>query len=196
MKNKKQFRAKAILLMFILVLGFTALSCRKNPPTYYIPQDLKDYCMFPVGSWWVYEDSISGEKDSIVLVEQGARIYWKENYYNEELFQEFFSSHYGELKSYGTIDWANPRNNEYIYVYTGGGGLISFFGTVKSEYIDDLFFETIVINDVSYSEIKYFHSSQYPSLNTKTYWGKNIGAIRKETNDKIWNLKSYYINNQ
>ena len=81
MKNLKYFRAKAILLMFILVLVLSALSCRK-PITYYMPQDLKDYCMFPVGSWWVYEDSISGEKDSIVLVEQGARIFWKENYYN------------------------------------------------------------------------------------------------------------------
>jgi hypothetical protein len=42
--------------------------------TLYIPQEAKDYCYFQPGTYWVYQDSATGELDSVYVYEAGAGI--------------------------------------------------------------------------------------------------------------------------
>jgi len=193
MKNKKQFRAKAILLMFIIVSVLTVISCRK-PTTYNMPQDLKDYCMFPVGSWWVYEDSISGEKDSIVLMEQSVFIDGPdENFYWESISQVFYSSLYNVNASCYTYIY---RRNPLTYNYFFGKG--SYFSTDDSFLGDNnvsyIYSDSTTINNIYFYKIKIFEEYKGTSNYGLTYWAKNIGVIKYVNPNFNWELKSYYIN--
>jgi len=64
-----------------------------------MPQEFKDYVDFPVGSYWIYEDSVSGAVDSIYLFERNITIAQPSsgNYKWEKLIQRFHSVN-------GTID--------------------------------------------------------------------------------------------
>jgi hypothetical protein len=190
---KKLTTCKICLIIIIAFIISSASSCRKDKaPTYYIPQDLKDYCMFPIGSWWVYEDSISGEKDSIVLMEQEILLVknsGRKNYFYENLKHEFFSSYDTLLTGESWV------TNENMYIYVSGWGTYcsddNEFSCTSNPYF---YYDTLNINNIKYFNIKVFRNV-YPEFTY--YWSLNIGRIRKEDkiNNKIWNLKSYYINN-
>ena len=68
---------KTINLIFISFLLIALVqSCCKKPkiPTYYMPQEFKDYVDFPVGSWWVYEDSVTKKLDTVSLINSATDI--------------------------------------------------------------------------------------------------------------------------
>ncbi len=65
------------MLLFAFVLLLVA-SCKKDPPTSYCSEnpgacvdvrDVKDYFYFKIGSYWVYEEQTSGERDSVYIIE-------------------------------------------------------------------------------------------------------------------------------
>lgn len=59
------------LLYLIICYALGLSSCGPNDevkPTYYIDQDTKDFCIFNVGSWWVYQDSASGQRDTVTIL--------------------------------------------------------------------------------------------------------------------------------
>ena len=63
-------KIRSYILISFLLLIFVQ-SCREPElPTYYMPQEFKDYVVFPVGSYWVYKDSVSGVLDTVTLQEQ------------------------------------------------------------------------------------------------------------------------------
>jgi hypothetical protein len=68
---------------FFLLLTFFMSGCRPDEisgpgtpadQTLYIPQEAKDYCYFQPGTYWVYQDSATGELDSVYVYEAGAGI--------------------------------------------------------------------------------------------------------------------------
>ncbi len=70
----KQIR-RMLLFAFVLLL---VTSCKKDPPTSYCSEnpgacvdvrDVKDYFYFKIGSYWVYEEQTSGERDSVYVIE-------------------------------------------------------------------------------------------------------------------------------
>jgi hypothetical protein len=57
------------LFIILIVLGLQ-FSCKPpDPEIVYIPEEMKPYIMFPVGSYWVYEDSATLQTDSFCLNE-------------------------------------------------------------------------------------------------------------------------------
>ena len=67
-----------------------------------MPQEFKDYVDFPVGSYWVYEDSISGNIDSIYLIDYKTYIFDPQHTcycYYEILEQNFYSSYNNHLRA-------------------------------------------------------------------------------------------------
>ena len=101
-------KTKPITILTSIFLLLFCFSCHKpdKTPKYYLPQDLKDYVMFPVGSYWVYKDSLSGATDSIVLTKQETYIeepghVW--DFYWENLRQEFYSSYYMNFNGGGYL---------------------------------------------------------------------------------------------
>jgi hypothetical protein len=63
-KKKKQLLFLAIAISTALL----AARCAK-PQTIYIDQETKDYCLFDVGSYWIFQDPATLKTDSIVIVD-------------------------------------------------------------------------------------------------------------------------------
>jgi hypothetical protein len=84
-----------------------------------MPQEFKDYVDFPVGSYWVYEDSVSRIKDSIYLYGRNLTIYELNNFYCncEKLEQNFYSSYNNHLRAQSWLISDDPS----FYVYRGYG---------------------------------------------------------------------------
>ena len=178
-----------ILFLILAIICCLASSCKKRP-TYYMPQEFKDYVDFPVGSYWVYEDSVSGIKDSIYLYGRNLTIYECEhNYCNyEKLEQNFYSSYNNHLRAQS---WLISDDTSF-YVYSGYG----YYAMRKNcnvEYIIN--YDSIKIIDEWYKNVYCIYN--YANDKTYYYWVKHIGLIKKENVDSSenWLLKSYHINN-
>ncbi|TAH25994.1 MAG: hypothetical protein EAZ07_04685 [Cytophagales bacterium] len=49
---------------------------KKTPcPVIYMEQDLKDYCVFQLGTWWVYEEEQTKAKDCVYVFSSTIDIY-------------------------------------------------------------------------------------------------------------------------
>jgi len=196
---------KSKFYLFILIISILCLasSCKKKP-TYYMPQEFKDYVDFPVGSYWIYEDSVSGIKDSIYLYGRNLTIYECEyNYCNyEKLEQNFYCLYWQQCSGISMVEEIDPL----IYTYIGPLGY--YFGdcnvgtnVYNGEYL--AYYDSLNINNKWYKEVKCFCRNNIGWNNDLIYyWAKDIGVIRKEeptspSSDTIlvWNLKSYHINN-
>ncbi|MDI6832759.1 MAG: hypothetical protein QMD02_02790 [Bacteroidales bacterium] len=183
---------KSKFLLFILIISilFLASGCKKKP-TYYMLQEFKDYVMYPVGSYWVYEDSISGNIDSINLIDYKIYIFDPEHtcYCNyEKLEQNFYSSYNNHLHAQSWLDMDDPSFYEY-----SGYGYFTMRKTWNVEYI--IKYDSLKILDEWYKNVYCIYT--YAKNKIYYYWVKNIGVIKKENVDSSenWLLKSYHINN-
>jgi hypothetical protein len=199
-------KPKKILFLILAIICCIAADCGKDndKPTYYMPQDFKDYVMYPVGSYWIYEDSVSGDIDSIYLLSYETYIFetgHSSSFNYERLEQTFYSSYW--LKQCLGISMVEYNTNPLIYIYKGLLGY--YFGDCNvgtniqhGEYL--AYSDSLKINNKWYKTVKCF-SYTYNQKFSKYYWSKDIGGIRKEeytsSTDTImvWNLKKYYINN-
>lgn len=202
-----------------LIFIFSILACmsadchkKKDNPTYFMPQEFKDYVVFPQGSYWIYEDSISGITDSMYLQMQTTKIMEPPGYndwgYNYEYIEEqLYSSYKNQINSrvsrYNEFI-SNNENGSYMYY-----GLYPLFisnisigiGCDNLKYIQ--FLDSLLIKNIWLKNIKVF-SNIDPIGNIKsikTFFCRNIGLVKMEINDntdttglKIWELKKYHIN--
>ncbi len=182
-------KTKFYLFILMISILFLASNCKKKP-TYYMPQEFKDYVDFPVGSYWVYEDSVSGIKDSIYLYGRNLTIYEPDNFYFkcEELEQNFYSSYNNELRAYSCLLIDDPSFYEYC-----GYGYYTTKANWNVEYIIN--YDSLKILDEWFKNVYCIYT--YAKNKIYYYWVKNIGVIKKENADSSenWLLKSYHINN-
>lgn len=200
-----------IATFFVLV----AADCgnKNNNPTYYMPKDFKEYVVFPQGSYWIYEDSISGIFDSIYLETQTTQILEPPSYNNwgykyEYLKEMVYSAHNNQLSMRtGRFNEYQSNNENGSYIYYGLHPLfISNIpvgsGCENLKYIQHL--DSLLINNICYKDIKIFASiSSIGNVDyIKTFFCRNIGLVKMEISDntdttglKIWLLKSYHISN-
>ena len=59
-------KTKAFTLFLFCSIAWLCFGCCKSE-TYYVDQEVKDFTVFQPGSWWVYVDSVSGRRDSVVV---------------------------------------------------------------------------------------------------------------------------------
>ena len=76
MLNLSVCNEKYLFTVFILLLW---QGCRKKDPeaisgVYLFPQEIKDYTFFMPGTYWVYQDSISGVEDCVYVINYTAGI--------------------------------------------------------------------------------------------------------------------------
>lgn len=61
-----------ILIALLFPVALAVTSCKPEekvkPEIVDIPQAVKDYAFFKVGSWWVYKDSVTGQFDTITVI--------------------------------------------------------------------------------------------------------------------------------
>jgi len=180
----------ATLMIYSIIIAFficSAISCKKEKPTYYIPQEIKDYVMFPEGSYWIYEDSITGNIDSIFLLESNTLIFNPDNssFKYEKLRQSFFSSQMFDIQLKGESYLSVPDGK--FYEYQGPGKFVL--------YGHGITFDSLNIMNQFYYNV-YMPKSENHWIDAEFYWVKHVGLIKKKYDNKNWLLKAFYINNQ
>ncbi|MBI4647492.1 MAG: hypothetical protein HY738_13110 [Bacteroidia bacterium] len=182
---------KNTILIIIFLVCISAECCKeKERPTYYMPQEFNDYVVFPQGSYWLYEDSISGGVDSLNLLYFS--IYIEENKNKDHKYEKMRQSFSSSKSSNFNTETLMPVG---IYEYYGYG---YYFDTQErtnahsGEYYAK--YDSLKVLDVWYKDVKCIKS--YGIYELYDYWVKNIGIIKKEnkTNNTIWKLKKHYIN--
>ena len=218
-----------ILLIVVSTAGFLSVgvSCKKKKK--YCTEGgtcrsvllAKDFFLFKEGSWWVYEEETTHERDSQYVYE----------YYNSGSW-DFSMRVHSTLEDYNYQFWpvyadgakeecseSEPVSERCINIFKYKGKSGDYIGEGKC------FFINYKIGDWSYAPqvnnpdnkitlSNIFSSYQLPLLNfenvieitevksliegnqqTKHYYVQNIGLIRKELLDsnQVWNLVNYHI---
>ncbi len=195
------------LLLSTAVL-FTACPSKKDKseekPTYYLNQMMKDYVIFPVGSWWVYEDSASGVLDTITVTYSNNKMVDRSNLdiiYEYQLIN-YNSSYYKTEILAGARGGMNYTYDEsppptfkptiMFFSYPEGDSLLLYSGYLIREKLNNL-----QIKDSAYNEVLKFTTTkfQHNLVPEFTYYAPHVGLIRKQLfNATVWNLKTYFIN--
>jgi hypothetical protein len=196
---KKLTTCKICLIIIATFFILYTTGCFKKT-TDYMPQEFKDYVIYPEGSYWIYEDSISGAIDSVALLSQDIYIAKENNvYYYETADQSFFSSYqnsvyrtYIEIRSeiYFYFFRHLKYNGPYILIYPFG-----HWGGLKYDFV-----KIMEVNNVDFNNVHVFNRQEQGIDNNIFYFTRNIGIIKRKVittnNDTIiWELKKYHINN-
>jgi hypothetical protein len=208
-------KIKIYLSLTLLIIVFLGTKCRKDntpPPTYYLPQEVKDYMYFQPGTYWVYKDSASGVLDSIIVTEA-----------NSEMFTDMFDppankiSHIEERFTIKTYSFLDDYEYDYIAFARGNNCSTDYCAYVRREkiipnntdvpYTYALFYpftigytptaaspsvqslsakyDSLLVEGKYYKDvIEYYETKNSTETNQPTYFyiAKNYGVIRK----KIW----------
>ena len=192
------------LIAVFLLLAFLLTTCKK-PQKNNLSEETKTYIMQPAGSWWVYEDSISGEIDSVVLISSEIELVYHQTPYieYEKLTNLFYSSktnknskRWVQYSSYGADIYLLEYGSNWRYIQ--GLNIGDPYGC---EYV--AFYNTYEMDGEIYENVKVFGNEpdeDYPNY-IKYFWAENIGLIRKSTYNSpnihvVWKLKNYHINNE
>lgn len=198
---------KTKIILAITVATTSLISCNKEPkPDILLSDETKNYLMQPVGSWWIYEDSVTGILDTVRLTDQGIEVWEDSNIYYEYLRNTFHSSIRGQFANI-TV----PEDRVILFyrpdIYIQG---IEIGQEISSSNSYIAFYPSFEINGNIYYNVKYYGRLINPSSYSKWYWAENIGLIKVERLDVAWSndykivdtllnenlkLKTYYINN-
>ncbi|MDR1345587.1 MAG: hypothetical protein LBK03_02655 [Bacteroidales bacterium] len=171
-----------------------AARCTK-PKTYYLEQETKDYCLFDVGSYWIFQDSATLKTDSLVITKVTREMVPVCPECGEDLevydilyayFQEDTSIlMYGMLRCHTGDSPDDFSVLPYQSVYTDKP---VGTGSYKAYY------ESYSIANFTYSDVKEFSLERY---GLDMFFAKHIGCIRFEINtnetDTVYNLIRYNI---
>ena len=192
----------------ILILCALVNACWK--PTYWYEYiEEKEYCVFKEGSYWIYQDSITNNMDSVALMQSLLEI----REINGELkFREVIEFYTGEYCHY-----LSDTSIFLPYELQGGtsGGLfvIAFNSGIKDAEKNMIlsvpfdpggnFLFSYNIGENTFYDVRIFTKKNairdFPDYSIKGYWAKNIGLIRYEiynSDNKIlnaYNLIKYNI---
>ena len=170
--------------------------------TIYMTEELKSYILFPVDSYWIYEDSISGDIDTVYLEGQTIKIIKDEdrNINIETLFNHYDTKHFNSLGS-TSIEaiFKYDSDNKKIYKeLLGYNWKATFFCNIdtgwhissNSRYSKN--YLTYKLGEFVFQDVKEYKTNDNIYF---IYWAKNVDLIKYSTLDRNWILKKYYINN-
>jgi len=185
------------LILIVTTMLFIS-SCFLPEPTpdeeYYMSEEFKSYVMHPVGSWWVYKDSVSGQIDTVILEEQSTRLQQIDPHIMyEHLYQKFNDREQFDFNNLNHV-------NTHYYLYYERGYFaytdISTVGDTLGFFIYKNHFGTLILDTLTFTDIKHYKNMDSES---DIFWKQNIGAVKLKINnsDSIanWTLIDYYINN-
>jgi len=219
-------------LLSVFLLG-TSVSCKdkdKDKKKSYCTQSpgncesilaAKEFFLFKEGSWWVYEEETSLERDSVYVTE-----YVNSSSYDFDMRVKSaltdYEYHYWPLYvSSNGCSTNGSIQNKCIYINRSKGKPLDYVGESKIFFINykigdyiytgsDLDYcldnkiiiddiqNTFTLNDLNFNktiiikELCSFVEGKQPTVH---YYSKGVGIIRKEFLDsnEVWNLVSYHI---
>lgn len=199
---------RMIFILFLFIVGFS--QCKKEKPTAII-LNIDDYyknMIFEKNSYWVYENSLSYDLDSIILSKTEHDFYWNPPpvHDNPGTQREFYKMVLtSKSKKYEYVDFIDSyglrRNPETEWCICGR--LIYSKGAQKNfEYLNSLTINGKVFYNVSKCSIIATDYSKGCSnsgfeKNTDIYIADSFGIIRKvihgSQSDTTWNLIRWHI---
>jgi hypothetical protein len=209
-KNIKSFLFTQFLLIPVITLLLSGVSCKKSP-TYMVPDNFKRYFDFPVGSYWVYKNQ-SGALDTVILQSQTSdiRCFGVDKCYEyQEMVNSYKSSRVGLLKlatfKYTYYFMLCERYSPHYYFTE----LSDFVTNDKGEQttmccdsdIEWWIEDTVVVNNKNYFDVVVnktisFIQPEIADYPVKGYFKEDIGLLKRELqNGEIWELVDYRINN-
>ena len=178
----------------LLILIFSGCSKKDIPPTY-IPEQLKSYAVFQVGSYWIYKNEITGEFDSTYILSTPRFFFLGSS-------QEFPNTERCSIRYGGTIfsgSILNPYEEDLLFsdgidspcleFYDLPAGVVSSFKTIAK-------FDSLKVNGKFYYNVintsNYIAFANGDSTVYTFYLAKSIGLIKmnKSVNiqDTTWSI--------
>lgn len=197
--------------------------CESNPGNCKSVLESKDFFLFKVGSYWVYEEETTHERDSMYVTE----CINDENGYNFSIRIHSALTDYDYHfwpTFYPNIDGCNQTGTvikKCLYVNRSKGKFQDNLGDAKAFFINyhegdilntgsdmdycpngklivsEVDSSYLLSNQIFHNVVKIFESCPrhegFQPVNT--YYSKNIGIIRKELLDsnQVWNLVNHYV---
>lgn len=217
------------LVSLIIVTGVILFSCTKEKVVNNTPctscqkvTEAKDYFAFKVGSWWVYEEETSLERDSMYVTSSSITSGYGFDTYMYSSYQDYYYHFYPNYSAGSqNCSQTEPVNSKCLFVHREKYKPGDYIG------YSTVFFVNYKIGDFQYTssdmtycpDNKIVISNIYSNYNlagfifdktikihescsfidgkqpTNQLYSRGVGLIRKEYIDsnKIWNLVNYHI---
>lgn len=199
------------------IFGLTASlfsGCREEyqePPVDYLPQDFKDWMFFKEGTYWVYQDSVTGALDSTVVTRTESEIFSIDNEARkskrrvikkvERLSYDTYSFATGKKYKYISSDRCpaspNYQTDQCLYLhkiripqetYTGGADLI-FYNMPVGFYLSAVFlkakYDSLQVGKRYYKDVVLNWNpanSNEGGVESWYYLAKGIGVVQLRQN--------------
>ncbi|TAF63188.1 MAG: hypothetical protein EAZ55_14410 [Cytophagales bacterium] len=204
-------RKRYSFALFILFISFFT-SCLPNvAPMYYIAQEAKDYTIFQAGSYWVYQNVATLQKDtnsllSTNLVMNTASVTLKYQYESHQ--SKMRSSFYQENMTYTTAaNWGTEGrtitrfkfdnynwDDRYVFLANTPVGTGLLESIVYANY-----YEKYEVAGKTYTEVREFYiTDETEPIDQRTpryvWFAKNVGIIKKRLfNGETWELIQHEV---
>lgn len=212
---------KNVILLIIIL--FTIQACKPIDPEdeiiqYKISEEVKAYFgNFKEGSWWAYQDTVTGVIDTFRLINNYGEVREKCYYLKEG--KEVYGSRQSLRMKWGLSN-INPYLTYFIgtdcsfpeetYVEINFGaamgkfnvffneeeGFINNWININGDTIKTYYYSTFILNNVSYEDVYYIENDISASFYSEYSYliSKNIGIIGFNTkNDFDNNWKAYWV---
>ena len=214
------------VMVLLGAVGFLS-GCHDDPPKPTDPctycEDLKEakkYFLFDVGSWWVYEEEVTHERDSIYVTQAwndpespDFDTYLYSSY--QGYYYNFFplisigtncSNPYGSYKKciyiknskFAPGDYVGEENCFFMQYFEGANTPCINVNYTDNKIIFQKIYENYSSGSLSFLrtlKVHTEHSSVENNSPTNHYYVKGVGLIRKEILDsnQVWNLVDYSV---
>jgi hypothetical protein len=206
----KTFTLTLLLMAFIIGCipdDEPLYNCEDPIPEYRLDEDFKAYLDFQLGTYWVYEDSLSRMLDSVYIISNRNEI--KEGisgrgcdarFRNEFIYMQQFSNGKGEQLTASTTfsgfgyQYYNPQGRAGSLYKQKNEDKPSEQTIIKRDTIQNLTFENDNFSDVIIAMSPLRDSLGLSSDTLIQWWAKGIGVIRKESKDGgVQRIKNFNI---
>lgn len=214
-----------IAYAFLLTVSFTA--CEKEPPIPpgptpdITPQAVYDYGFFKPGTYWIYEDSLTGSRDSVyvIYVKQGKDTLDVLQGDGPKIYDRFEVKMYSTFEGYDYYLWysgtwsGKPRRDKLFLTKSKPGDYVgeiilceipAVIGNILYNWQSDnnttttAFYPQMVINTSTYSSVIKANQSidVLQSGQAANYFiARNTGIVKREYLDsnRVWKLVSTQV---
>ena len=194
--------------------------CEENPGQCQSVITAQEYFLFKIGSWWVYEEEMTHERDSMYVYESvndsnsyyfSSRIHSELQDYNYHYWPIYVSSNSCSMSSPVQskcllIKRSKAKPGEFIdegYCFYVNFGINTSLGSFNTYYPNNYISVEAIMENYSLGNFQFGKTIKIHELNTfmegkqptNHYYSKGIGLIRKELLDsnEVWNLVNYHI---
>lgn len=191
------------LILYLLL--FLVSACCRNPATYKMPEDFKQYILFPKDSWWIYKDQ-NNNMDTLRLIRVDNSFIEDNCERIEGVATQYSSTRLGVFTANTQMFVPN------IFYYCCNNYDKKYFMDLSSYKEDNPYIScscaaywhiepSMVVENITYNDVFVviadsidYYEDYKPS---ESYFVKNIGLIQvKYFDGSEWKLTDFFINNK